>query len=601
MYESSAFPTAPVSLNARCPGGSCTDDGYDLLVDATIDVAGETDFYVVDVVDLPGHNFFLTAHLTNIPDDTNYDLYLYRFEGGVPMPLDDSTNNGTGNEVVSFSGSGDDESGQYGIEVRGVSGASCAQYRLRSRTRTERGLPVDRALLHDPDFGARFGASRAQNFRPRLTSRVQGGYSREPPICYRGRPSHDTLRARHAPCYSPSWLSSGQCRRRTPSAAPAAPTRSPIRPTSSAPRAPVRRPRARHDSIEVTGAAASSTSAEEPQLRDTFDMNGQQFIRFVNAGNVTITATGKLRANGDFVQQGGFITTGGLISITSSGVISMGGRIEVSGDSAGFITLTANGNVTLENNSHVIGFGVSSFPDLGMLFTDGGELDIVSNAGSITLNGEVSLGGANQGTGGIVDLSAAFDITVNDPVDLGGGGGGGGEFTAAAGDKITIKGNLICDSTVGGGSGGSIDLNSGATSSGRRVGGDTVITSASLLCAAAPGRTCSPATRNARHLALGNITIGGLGMVIRADAATNFDGRAVTSRSIPATRLLHSRTRRRRRQHRRHRLDEEQRRGRHRRHHGHLLRPRHHPERGRHRERIRWRWRGRRRRRRTSP
>jgi hypothetical protein len=127
-YEPSAFPDAPVSL--KCNGGSCTDDGYDLLVNATIDVAGETDFYVVDVVDLPGHNFFLTAHLTDIPDDTNYDLYLYRFEGGVPVPLDDSTHNGTGTEVVSFSGSGDDESGQYGIEVRGVSGASCAQYRL---------------------------------------------------------------------------------------------------------------------------------------------------------------------------------------------------------------------------------------------------------------------------------------------------------------------------------------------------------------------------------------------------------------------------------------------------------------------------------------
>ncbi len=204
----------------------------------------------------------------------------------------------------------------------------------------------------------------------------------------------------------------------------------------------------------------------------------------------------------------------------------MGGRIEVSGDSAGFITLTANGNVTLENNSHVIGFGVSSFPDLGMLFTDGGELDIVSNAGSITLNGEVSLGGANQGTGGIVDLSAAFDITVNDPVDLGGGGGGGGEFTAAAGDKITIKGNLICDSTVGGGSGGSIDLNSGADElGGAAVGGDTVITAASLLLRGSAGADMFAGDGGTLDiLALGNITIGGTGMVIRADAATNFDG-----------------------------------------------------------------------------
>jgi hypothetical protein len=279
--------------------------------------------------------------------------------------------------------------------------------------------------------------------------------------------------------------------------------------------------------IEVTGSGCEfNLGGRALSFEDAFDMNGQQFIRVVNAGNITVTDTGKLRANGDFVQQNGFITTGGLISLTSAGVISMGGRMEVSGDSAGFITLTANGNVTLENNSHVIGFGVSSFPDLGMLFTDGGELDIVSNAGSITLNGEVSLGGANQGTGGIVDLSAAFDITVNDPVDLGGGGGGGGEFTAAAGDKITIKGNLICDSTVGGGSGGSIDLNSGADElGGAAVGGDTVITSASLLLRGRAGADMFAGDGGTLDiLALGNITIGGLGMVIRADAATNFDG-----------------------------------------------------------------------------
>jgi len=130
-HEPSAFPDAPASLNALCPGGSCTDDGYDLVVHGTIDVAGETDFYVVDVTDLPGHNFALTAHLTDIPHGTNYDLHLYRLESGNYVPLDDSTNDGTGNEVVSFSGSsGTDESGRYGVEVRGITGASCAQYTL---------------------------------------------------------------------------------------------------------------------------------------------------------------------------------------------------------------------------------------------------------------------------------------------------------------------------------------------------------------------------------------------------------------------------------------------------------------------------------------
>lgn len=129
-YEPSAFPDAPVSLDALCPSGSCTDDGYDVTITATIDVPGDTDFYVLNVVDLPSHHFALTARLSDIPDGTNYDLYLYRWDGQSYQALDASTNDGTGNEVVSFSPSGDGESGRYGVEVRGVSGASCALYTL---------------------------------------------------------------------------------------------------------------------------------------------------------------------------------------------------------------------------------------------------------------------------------------------------------------------------------------------------------------------------------------------------------------------------------------------------------------------------------------
>ncbi len=127
-FEPSAFPNTPVAVDDQC-GGTCTDDGFDILVEGTINVAGESDFYVLDVVDLVGHNFSLTARLSDIPDDTNYDLYLYRLDGSAYMPLDSSTNDGTGNEVVSFSGSGD-RSGRYGVEVRGIAGTSCEPYRL---------------------------------------------------------------------------------------------------------------------------------------------------------------------------------------------------------------------------------------------------------------------------------------------------------------------------------------------------------------------------------------------------------------------------------------------------------------------------------------
>ena len=128
-YEPNAFPGSPMSLNAQCNGG-CTDDGFDLLVTATIDTAADSDFYVVDVTDLPGHNFSLQARLSDVPDGTNYDLYFYRRDGAVFTELDHSTNDGTGSEAVSFDGDAGDNSGQYGVEVRRIAGSSCDPYQL---------------------------------------------------------------------------------------------------------------------------------------------------------------------------------------------------------------------------------------------------------------------------------------------------------------------------------------------------------------------------------------------------------------------------------------------------------------------------------------
>jgi hypothetical protein len=126
----SAFPGTPVDVSGDCPGGVCTDDGYDLTILGTIDVPGDTDFYVLDVVDLVGHSFALQAKLSDIPDDTNYDLFLYRFVGGQYVLLESSTHNGTGSESVEHSVGDNRQAGRYGVEVRGVSGASCGQYRL---------------------------------------------------------------------------------------------------------------------------------------------------------------------------------------------------------------------------------------------------------------------------------------------------------------------------------------------------------------------------------------------------------------------------------------------------------------------------------------
>ena len=128
--------------------------------------------------------------------------------------------------------------------------------------------------------------------------------------------------------------------------------------------------------IEVTsGGCDFDLGGRALSMERNFQMTGTGFIRVFNAGNITVTSTGRFQARGDFVLQNGSIVTGGLISLTSTGVINIAGKLDVTGDSAGTIRLVAAGNVTLQSGSEVKGSGISSFPDLGMLFTDGGELE----------------------------------------------------------------------------------------------------------------------------------------------------------------------------------------------------------------------------------
>lgn len=130
-FEPNAFPQQPRRLDDQCPGG-CTDDGYDLAVHGNISDASDDDFYIWDVQDLPQHSFQIIAQLKNVPKGTNYDLYLYRRNGDVFEEIGSSKNDRDTNEAIRFDGFPEDEAntGQYGIEVRRVSGSSCAPYTL---------------------------------------------------------------------------------------------------------------------------------------------------------------------------------------------------------------------------------------------------------------------------------------------------------------------------------------------------------------------------------------------------------------------------------------------------------------------------------------
>ncbi len=278
--------------------------------------------------------------------------------------------------------------------------------------------------------------------------------------------------------------------------------------------------------VEVTsGGCEFDLGGRALFIERNFQMTGQGFIRVLNAGNITITSNGRLKARGDFVQPNGFIISGGVISLTSSGTITVDGQIDVTGDSAGQVRLVAVGNVALQGGSLINGIGISSFPDMGMTFTDGGELSITSQTGSITMAGEVSLSGSNQGTGGFVDLTAAVDISITHSLDLTGGGGDGGELDALAGDDIEIKGNINCDSTVGGGFGGAITLAAGEDSLGGSVPGGTIdVNGAALNMAGSFSDELSGDGGELDVAAPGLIRFRGAGAAIRVDAGANFDG-----------------------------------------------------------------------------
>jgi len=200
---------------------------------------------------------------------------------------------------------------------------------------------------------------------------------------------------------------------------------------------------------------------------------GSGIIQVFNAGDVTITGTGKLKARGDFVQPQGFVIGGGTISIDSKGVVTLQNNsvVDVLGDAAGTIHIAAAGvnasgiGIDLQNGSNILGVGHTDSADAGMRFTDGGFVELITTTGGIADAATVTLTGTNQGGGGEIDMTSARTIAVTQSVDATGGGGDGGTIDFEAADAVTVSKTLDVSSSVGGGFGGSLLL----------VGGDDTL------------------------------------------------------------------------------------------------------------------------------
>ncbi len=276
--------------------------------------------------------------------------------------------------------------------------------------------------------------------------------------------------------------------------------------------------------IEVTnGGCLFDLGGRTLSIERRFEMIGSGFVTVVNAGDITITSAGRIHARGDFVKQAGIIITGGRVTLTSAGLVTHRGVIDVTGDAAGWVDITAAGTVDLDTGSEVKGLGISTWSDDRGRFADGGALRIKSLGGDVVVDGAITMSGQSEAEGGSVAIRAARDIDVNHTIDASGGAENGGSVELSAGDHITIARIVDVSSRGGGGNGGDLAFSAGEDALGGVVTGGTLAVddgSLNLQGSSGDGFGGDGGTLDAR--ALGAVSVASA-VVTRANAGTAFD------------------------------------------------------------------------------
>jgi hypothetical protein len=275
--------------------------------------------------------------------------------------------------------------------------------------------------------------------------------------------------------------------------------------------------------VEVAGGACGFDLGGRALRVERSLQVGRGTIEMQNAAAITITKSGSLKARGDFVQPDGHILEGGSVTLFAAGGVTIAGTVDVSGDPAGIVRLGAFGDVTVENGAVVRGDGITSFVSEGDRMADGGQLEVVSDDGTIALGGDVTFVGTQRGWGGGVYLLASRDVRITRRIDA--SGGEGGEIWIENGDSTAVAAPLIAESRGGGGFGGFITVVAGDDAlGGTAVGGDLVVDGAVLRVDASSGEGFGGDGGEIFLGAYGDVAVGGTGASLRANAGTNFDG-----------------------------------------------------------------------------
>jgi hypothetical protein len=201
-----------------------------------------------------------------------------------------------------------------------------------------------------------------------------------------------------------------------------------------------------------------------------FDVNSA----FLTVKARTITVQRRMNARTDTDQRGGAIslTATGDGTTAHPGDIVISGRVEVTGNPAGVMRLTAAGKIDLQSTIPLVANGNQTTAVAGAINLNAGT--------AIRQVGQVLAAGGNGGGGGEIFYVAGTNIDVLNDIDASGGVNDGGDVTLTAGDDITIAQPINVES-INGGNGGSISARAGVDAlGGVKIGGALSVTSTLL-------------------------------------------------------------------------------------------------------------------------
>jgi hypothetical protein len=122
-----AWPELPYN-GARHDGNNWSDCDHKDSYYASLVPVGDEDFFMAYLSDATFCEWEPKVYLSNIPLGTDYDLYLYKWNGSSWDAIANSRNGGNNQEYIDFGGYGGE--GWYGFQVTRYAGESCGQYKL---------------------------------------------------------------------------------------------------------------------------------------------------------------------------------------------------------------------------------------------------------------------------------------------------------------------------------------------------------------------------------------------------------------------------------------------------------------------------------------